>query len=93
MARAACQVAHARGVPCTNGGLVSTLVALLVYNHYRQGGQTTAAQDFATRAFTPEEARLLNSPKAEEQIRKGNALLAAYRAAQTEAVPELPADA
>ena len=78
---AACQVAHARGVPCTNGGLVSTLVALLVYNHYRQGGQTTAAQDFATRAFTPEEARLLNSPKAEEQIRKGNALLAAYRAA------------
>lgn len=28
--RAACQVAHQRGIPCTNGGLVSTLVALLV---------------------------------------------------------------
>lgn len=36
---AACQVAHARGVPCTNGGLVSTLVALLAYNHYRQGAK------------------------------------------------------
>ncbi|MCL6507512.1 MAG: hypothetical protein K6T59_10835, partial [Bryobacteraceae bacterium] len=43
--KAACQVAHDKGIPCTNGGLVSTLVALLVYDHYLESGQTTAAQD------------------------------------------------
>jgi hypothetical protein len=79
--RAACQVVHQKGIPCTNGGLVSTLVALLVYDHYLESGQTTAAHDFAARAFTPKEQRLLNSPKAQEQIRKGKALLSAYRPA------------
>jgi len=78
---AACQVAHQKGIPCTNGGLVSTLVALLVWEHYRQNGQEPKAQDFAARAFTAEEQRQLNSPKAQEQIRKGQVLLASYRAA------------
>jgi len=79
--KAACQAAHEKGIPCTNGGLVSTLVALLVYDHYLESGRTAAAQDFAARAFTAEEQRQLNSPKAQEQIRKGQALLASYRAA------------
>jgi len=79
--KAACQVAHQKGIPCTNGGPVSFLVALLVYDHYLKSGQTAAAQDFATRAFTAMERQLLNSPKAKEQIRKGKALLASYRAA------------
>jgi hypothetical protein len=79
--KAACQVAHQKGIPCTNGGPVSLAVALLVYDHYLESRQTTAAQDFATRAFTAEEQQLLNSPKAQEQIRKGQALLASYRAA------------
>ncbi len=79
--QAACEVAHQWGVPCTNGGLVSTLVALLVYDHYLASGQTTAAEDFAARVFTPQERQLLNSPKAQEQIGKGKALLASYRAA------------
>ena len=79
--KAACQVAHQKGIPCANGGPVSILVALLVYDHYLKSGQTTAAQDFAARAFTPKEQRLLNSPKALEQIRKGKALLSSYRAA------------
>ena len=56
-------------------------MALSVYDHYLESGQTAAAQDFAARVFTPEEQRLLNSPKAREQIRKGKALLASYRAA------------
>jgi len=77
----ACQVAHQRGIPCTNGGPVSTLVALLVYDHYLKSGKATAAQDFAARVFTPKEQRLLNSSKAQEQIGKGNALLSSYRAA------------
>jgi hypothetical protein len=79
--KAACEVARAKGIPCTNGGLVSTLVALLVYHHYLESGQMLAAQDFAARVFTREEQKLLNAPKAQEQIRKGKALLASYRAA------------
>lgn len=78
---AACQVAHREGIPCANGGLVSALVALLVYDHYLSSGQSTAAQDFAARAFTAEEQRQLNSPQAQEQIDKGQTLLSAYRAA------------
>ncbi len=79
--KAACQVAHQRGIPCTNGGLVSTLVALLVYNHYLETGQSAAAQDFAARAFTPEQQQQLNSARVREQIDKGKALLQAYHAA------------
>jgi hypothetical protein len=79
--KAACEVAHAKGIPCTNGGLVSTLVALLVYHHYLESGQTAAAQDFAQRVFAPQEQALLDSPQAQEQVRKGKALLASYRAA------------
>lgn len=79
--RAACEVAHRLGIRCTNGGLVSTLVALLVYDHYLASGQTAAAQDFAARAFTAEQRQQLDSPEAREQIAKGRALLSAYRAA------------
>lgn len=79
--KAACQVAHQKGIPCTNGGLVSALVALLVYDHYLESGQSATAQDFAARTLTPEEQRLLNSPQAQEQLRKGKSLLSAYRAA------------
>ena len=78
---AACQVAHQKGIPCTNGGLVSALVALLVYDHYLKSGQSATAQDFAIRALTPDLQRQLNSPQAQEQIDKGQALLSAYRAA------------
>jgi len=42
---------------------------------------TKAARDFAARVFTPEMQRRLSSPKAEEQIRKGKALIGSYRAA------------
>ncbi len=79
--KAACQVAHQKGIPCTNGGLVSALVALLVYNHYLETGQSATAQDFAARTLTPEQQQQLNSARAREQIDKGKALLQAYRAA------------
>lgn len=78
---AACQVAHQKGIPCANGGLVSTLVALLVYDHYLERGQKALAEDFAARVFTPDEQRSLNSSQAREQIGKGKALLSSYRAA------------
>jgi hypothetical protein len=79
--QAACQVAHREGIPCTNGGLVSTLVALLVYDHYVVSGRVKDAQEFAAKVFTPEEQRLLGTPKAHSQIEKGRLLLASYRGA------------
>ncbi len=42
---------------------------------------SAAARDFASRAFRPDLQGQLNSPQAQEQIRKGQALLSAYRAA------------
>mgnify|MGYP000114960707 FL=1 len=78
---AACQVAHRKGVACANGGLVSTLVALLVYDSYMESGQKAKAEDFASRSLTPEQRRLLGSARHREQIGKGKALLASYRAA------------
>lgn len=83
---AACSQAHKMGIPCTNGGLVSTLVALLVYDHYVQRGNLAKARSFAERTFSPEERRLLGSSRAREQIQKGKALLKAYVAAQADYV-------
>ncbi|MDR7450001.1 MAG: hypothetical protein QN197_12510, partial [Armatimonadota bacterium] len=77
--QAACQVAHARGIPCTNGGLVSALVALLVYDDYRAAGQTARAEAFAARAFASRQ--LPETPQAREQLARGKALLAQYPAA------------
>ena len=82
--KAACEVAHKKGIPCTNGGLVGTLVALLVYDHYLETGHPEKAKDFADRAFTgfkPDLRPKLNSPEAKRQISKGKALLSAYRTA------------
>ena len=78
--RAACDAAHARGIPCANGGLVSKLVALLVYDHYLEAGDTARAQAFADRAFAADEQGQLDSPRAQEQIQKGRALLQIYPA-------------
>ncbi|MDQ7844203.1 MAG: hypothetical protein QN141_12840 [Armatimonadota bacterium] len=79
--RAACAVARARRIPCTNGGLVSGLVALLVYEGYREDGDPARAEEFARRAFTPSQRARLNSPQVREQVARGRALLGEYRAA------------
>lgn len=84
--KAACEVAHQKGISCTNGGLVGTLVAFLVYDHYLQTQQTAKAKDFASRVFTPELQRRLDSHEAKEQIRKGKALLSAYKEARIDYV-------
>lgn len=78
---AACAVAHERGVPCTNGGLVSSLVALLVYDDARRAGDAARAERIARTAFTPALRAQFGSAKAKDQIAKGEALLSGYRAA------------
>lgn len=79
--KAACEVAHSKGVKCTNGGLVSALVGLLVWDHYVAGGDAAQAQDFASKAFDASQQRLLDTPQARAQIDKGKALLDAYKTA------------
>jgi len=77
--KAACSAAHARGIQCANGGLVSKLVALLVYQHYSDAGDTARAQSFAARTFADSDHSRLDSPRVDEQIQKGRALLQVYR--------------
>lgn len=79
--KAACEVAHDRGIACANGGLVSTLVALLVEDSYRERGDVESARDFAARALSPQTRRRLRSAPARALVDKGKALIEAYRAA------------
>ncbi len=83
---AACQVAHQKDIACTNGGLASTLVALLVYDHYLETKRLSAAQDFAARTLAPEQRRQFASARAYAQIAKGKALIQAYRMAEVDYV-------
>jgi len=77
---AACEVAHDAGIACTNGGLVSSLVAGLVAERYTEGGEPDRAAAYLQRTLG-DKARRFSSAKAREQISKGRALLAGYRAA------------
>jgi hypothetical protein len=81
----AVEVAHSKGIKCTNGGMVSGLVALLVWDNYMQSGDTTSAWDFAQRAFSFSEIQILRSPtptqkqQIDAQLDKGKRLLNVYR--------------
>ncbi|MHB8859881.1 MAG: hypothetical protein ACYC6Z_10440 [Thermoleophilia bacterium] len=79
--KAACEVAHSKGLKCSNGGLVSKLVALLTYNNYLKQGNTTKADDFAARAFDPSERSQLNSPAIKAYVKKGEDLIDQDKAA------------
>ena len=60
--------------------MVSLLVALLVYDHYVETGDTDHAQSFAARVFSPDEKSQLDSPRSRQQVEKGRALLQVYAA-------------
>ncbi|MBI2587241.1 hypothetical protein HYW29_00285 [Candidatus Amesbacteria bacterium] len=88
--KAACEVAHSKGVKCTNGGLVSSLVALLVTEDYAEKGGLYKANSFLKGALGPKlEVRfgaagavtILGNPKAARQIARGKALIAGYKEA------------
>jgi hypothetical protein len=61
--QAACEVAHAKDVPCTNGGLQSPSVAILTYQHYLDTGQADAAASYASRVFGPQALAELQTPE------------------------------
>ncbi len=85
--QAACEVAHARNIPCTNGGLVSTEVALLVWNNYHENGKTAEACSFAQRSFDADTAKTLCSAgsstdlpeRIKSSLEKGISLLEVYQ--------------
>lgn len=81
--RAACEVAHARGIKAANGGLVSTLVAGLVADHYEKSRDAARAEDFLRRTLDENLRRQLRRKdrRVVEQLEKGRALLAGYKAA------------
>lgn len=66
---AACQVAHQRHLPCTNGGLLSGTVAWVVYFHYIDSGDVAAAASFADRALTAPARTLLKTSAGEAEAR------------------------
>ncbi len=81
---AACSVAHSKGYKCTNGGLVSSEVALLVADSYKTGGNTQKANDYLKRTLSSDKySQYIRNPNAQrilESIQKGKDLLSGYKA-------------
>ena len=79
--RVGCQVAHQKGIKCSNGGLVSKLVVILVSQSYQPNA--SKADDYLKRALTPEDynsvVASIGSSVWLSQIQKGQDLLAGYR--------------
>ena len=81
--KAGCEVAHQKGIKCANGGLVSSLVASLVADSYKQSGNQNKANEYLTRTLGSKDPSIttsINSPKAQEQIARGKELVAGYKA-------------
>lgn len=82
--KAGCEVAHQKGIKCTNGGLVSSLVAALVADSYKQAGDQNKANEYLNRTLVGAKQAMIsqiNSTKGKEQITKGKELLAGYKSA------------
>ncbi|MBI4058342.1 hypothetical protein HY408_01105 [Candidatus Gottesmanbacteria bacterium] len=87
---AACEVAHEKNTKCTNGGLVSSLVAYLTAEQYREQGEPFKAREYLRRTLDPEEfiryEKSPDSPRLQLQIRRGQELLAGYAQADADFV-------
>lgn len=82
--KVACEVTHQKGIKCTNGGLVSSLVVFLVSENYKANGDANKADEYLNRSLVGAKQALIsqfNSPKGREQITKGRELLAGYKSA------------
>lgn len=84
----ACDAAHRKNVPCTNGGIVSRELALLTWANYLDSGQRQQACDFARRALPgPEGVQLCSitstaslPPRVHQNLEEGRALVQVYKA-------------
>ena len=83
--KVACEVAHSKGVKCTNGGLSGNMLMMLVCDSYRRKGEDYKADDFLKRVSTPQQVAMmrttLGKQRADETIKKGKELLKGYKAA------------
>ncbi len=82
--KAGCEVAHQKGIKCTNGGLVSSLVVFLVSENYRANGDAKKADEYLSRSLVGAKQALIsqtNSVKGQQQLAKGRELLAGYKSA------------
>ena len=84
--KAACEVAHARGVTCANGGLPNPTVIAMVYIDYLDKGQSAKADSYAKRATLDyDEYRNLTSSWSRAKVRavaeEGFAFASTYRSA------------
>ncbi|MBI2309273.1 hypothetical protein HYU89_00005 [Candidatus Collierbacteria bacterium] len=83
--KAACEVAHSKGIKCANGGLVSSLVAILVADSYKRQGQNEKGEEYLKRTLRQDLYQQYikdpNSPRLTDQITRGRGLLSGYKAA------------
>ncbi len=82
--KAGCEVAHQKGIKCTNGGLVSSLVVVLVADSYKQAGDPNKADEYLSRTLIGAKQAMISqidSVKGREQLTKGRELLAGYKGA------------
>lgn len=81
--KAAAEVAHSRGIKCTNGGLVSSLVAFLVADHYKEIGQIEKSNTYLRWTLGDDKYQKLRlKPKLlSQQIAKGKELISGYQQA------------
>lgn len=83
--KAACEAAHANSTPCANGGLVSSLVALMIANSYREEGQEAKADEYLKRTLRTDlydqfkKSGGFSSAQAKQQIEQGKALFVGYK--------------
>jgi hypothetical protein len=66
--QAACQVAHSKGIPCTNGGITSSGSTYLEYQHLVQEGKQDEARDYAQRAFNQGQLQRMTQPGFSEGV-------------------------
>lgn len=76
------QIAHAKGLKVTNGGITVREVCLIIYDDYMQHGQQQKAKDFAARVFPDALLQRLNNlhnPQIARQVEFGRKIIAAYK--------------
>ncbi|MBI3985919.1 MAG: hypothetical protein HY343_03300 [Lentisphaerae bacterium] len=79
--KTAAEAAHARGIKCANGGLVSSLVIALTADQYAEAGDRDKAEAFLRRALDEKHYRLFEKggDRVREQLQRGKALLKGYK--------------
>jgi hypothetical protein len=76
------QVAHAKGLKVTNGGITFREVCLIVYDDMAQHGQKQKADEFAQKVFPPALLQRMNNPSnpiVKKQLEFGRKIIAAYK--------------